>query len=567
MFSAFWYLMRHSARNRLIRQVNRMKEPRYAISLVVGLTYLWFFLFHQQRPAPASAGTIFARLVPLIGSIGLFLAVARWWLFGGAPGALTFTPSEIQFLFPAPVSRQSLIRWKLLRSQLRILINTLVWIVLTRRSRPPIPVGLYVLSLWTMFSTLSMHRLGATLVRSGIGTHWKTGLRRQVIPILLVGGAAVGLVLTIFPHWLVLRQRCCGLDFWSQLDQVFHEPVARVVLAPFRLLLAAVAASTIMEWVHTILPALGLLALHFIWVTRSQAVFEEAALQASAEAASRMTRRKERKPGAPTARLAGRSWIRLAPQGWPGIAIIWKNLIAITRGSISRGMLIVVAVGVAMAAMMSGTEQRAGVGELIGTAALAMAAFLVFLGPMWIRNDLRQDLAHLGVLRSYPLRGRTIVVAEVAGSALTLTALQYFLVLLGLLGLRGSPQLGRIPSFPLLVAAAPIALALLNTIGMMVQNAGALLFPAWVRFDTVRPGGFETMGQNILSSMFTVILTLLSLGVPFLAGFGVWWGLGKTMGAGAWIAAGVVAGSVILLEVFGLLSWLGRVFERTESIV
>ncbi|MEO8201688.1 MAG: putative ABC exporter domain-containing protein [Gemmatimonadota bacterium] len=566
MVSAFWYLLRHSARNRLIRQMNRMKEPRYAISLLVGLTYLWFFLFHQQRPAPASANTNFTRLVPLLGSIGLFLAVARWWLFGGNQAALTFTPGEIQFLFPAPISRHSLIRWKLLRSQLRILLNTLVWIVLTRRSRPPIPLPLYVMSLWVMFSTLSMHRLGATLVRAGISSHWKTGLRRQVLPILLVGGAALGLVLTVFPHWLALRQGCCGLSFWSLLDQVFQEPAARVILYPFRLLLAAVAAATVTQWLQSMVPALVLLALHFLWVTRSQAVFEEAALRASAEAASRMARRTGEKGAAPSGRRAGRLWIRLAPTGWPGMAIIWKNLIAITRGSLSRGIIVVVAVGVAMAAVMSGNEHRAGIGELIGTAALGMAAVLAFLGPIWIRNDLRGDMPYLSLLRSYPLRGRSLVAAEVAGSAITLTALQCFLMVVGLLGLRGTPQVAQLPPLSVIIVITPIGLALLNTIGMTVQNAGVLLFPAWVRFDAVRPGGFETMGQNILSSIFTILLTAISLALPVLTGFGAWWLLNEPLGRWAWLPAAGSGGIVILLEAFGLLTWLGRVFDRTESI-
>ncbi len=566
MGSAFWYLMRHSSRNRLIRQLDRLKEPRYAISLIVGLAYLWFFLFQQRRPTSVSPRALFSTLVPLIGSVALFLAVVRWWLFGGSQAALNFTPAEIQFLFPAPLSRASLIRWKLLRSQIRILLNTIVWIMLTRRSRPPIPMPLYLLSLWAMFSTLSMHRLGATLVRAGLGTHWKISLRRQLVPLVLAALAAVGLLSAVFPHWAALRASCCGEAFIPLLEQMLSEPMARAVLYPFHLLLAAVAAGTVSQWLVAFPPVLIMLAVHFVWVTRSQAVFEEAALRASVETARRTARLRGDKQ-ARIPHTAGRTWIRLQSRGWPGTAIIWKNLIAISRGSLTRGGLIAIGVIVAVMAMMAGSARESSLAVLVGTAALALAGMLAFLGPTWIRNDLRQDLPLLSLLRSYPLRGRTIVAAEIAASSLTLSIMQAFLLVLALLGFHGSPEAAEWPSVWLLILPGPLALVLLNSIGMAVQNAGALLFPAWVRFDQVRSGGFETMGQNILSSLFTLLLTILSLALPIGAGWLTWWSLGGVSAVSAIAPAVLVTVLMMGLEIYGLLHWLGLVFERTETIL
>ena len=47
--------------------------------------------------------------------------------------ALTFTEAEVAFLFPAPVSRRTLIHFKLLKSQLGILFATLIFSLLTNR--------------------------------------------------------------------------------------------------------------------------------------------------------------------------------------------------------------------------------------------------------------------------------------------------------------------------------------------------------------------------------------------------------------------------------------------------
>jgi hypothetical protein len=101
---------------------------------------------------------------------------------------------------------------------------------------------------------------------------------------------------------------------------------------------------------------------------------------------------------------------------------------------------------------------------------------------------------------------------------------------------------------------------------MTIQNAGALLFPSWIRFDSGRPGGFETMGQNILSSLFTILLSALALAGPVLVGWLLWSWLVERLAAWTYIA--VLVGVVIAgwIELRALMAWLGAVFERTESI-
>ena len=255
----------------------------------------------------------------------------------------------------------------------------------------------------------------------------------------------------------------------------------------------------------------------------------------------------------------------LAAKGWPGTAIVWKNIIAITRGSLARSALIALMVIGAALATVLGTPHRSSTAVALGTTCVALVGFLSLLGPTWIRNDLRGDLMYLSLLRSYPLRGRTIVVAEVLGSVVSLTFLQ-LLLLAGAYGtLSGSAPWNRYLSLELSFVLAVPVIVVVNTIGLTIQNAGALLFPAWVRFEQYRPGGFDTLGQNILTMLFTMLLSALALVGPTLLGWTLWTLLQQTMGV--WgilpaIAAGLALG---VLELAGLIIWLGRVFERTES--
>ena len=567
MNGAFWFLTRRSLANRFRRQLARLRgEPRYAIAIIVGFAYLYFFLFHRPQSRTTGGAPHFQELVSLLGSLILLLALFRWWLFGGEQNALTFTPAEIQFLFPAPVSRAALIRWKLLRSQVLILINTLLWIFITRRARPPLPFPVYLVSLWVLFTTLSLHRLGASLTRAGISTHWKTGFRRQWIVILIAGAAVVALVVPLVSHWPALMDRCCGLEFWTLLGAVLNQLPASAVLFPFHLAMAPMAAHSLSEWGKALLPAVGVLAAHYIWVIRSDAAFEDAAVQASAEYASRIARRKAPQTAYLKSGKVARPLFRLGPTGWPGGAIVWKNLVAIVRGAISPRIIIMLLV-VTIAFAITLDAEGHGMSQLVGTVGAAMLGFLVLMGHTWIRNDLRQDLAYLAMLRAYPLSGRTIVSAEVMASTLTLTLFQYGFVILAWFGFRNRADLHDYLNPGIVLVVLPCALIVVNGIVLTLQNAGALLFPSWVRLERVRPGGFETIGQNILTTGFTILLTLVGLVLPAAAGTGTF--LIATPLVGRTFAMFPAALAFVALaagEVMALLAWMGRVFERTESI-
>src|SRR4029077_16525586 len=137
----------------------------------------------------------------------------------------------------------------------------------------------------------------------------------------------------------------------------------------------------------------------------------------------------------------------LPPTGWPATALFWKNMTAVLRRRRARNIGLGLAGAGALLAATSGDP--GGLAQMGGALTLTWLGFALLLGPQWIRNDLRGDLAHADLLRSYPLPGWSIVASETAASAVTLTLLQLGLALLAYPPyLRGSPPLVAVGAPP-----------------------------------------------------------------------------------------------------------------------
>ncbi|HET7456402.1 MAG TPA: putative ABC exporter domain-containing protein, partial [Gemmatimonadaceae bacterium] len=439
---AFVYLTTRSFVNRARLQLQRARNPRYALALALGAAYFYFALFRQARPINA-ASLLFGTGADIVLALGVVALATRWWIFGGGDQtALAFTPAEVQFLFPAPVTRRGLVHFKLLRSQLVVLVNTLVWMALLRRGNASLPIVLRALSFWVLFSTLALHRLGATLVRSTATEHGVAGARRSVVPVVVVGAVVAIVVGTLVRALPALRAALPEGDFFAVLKHALTAPVPAAALYPFRAVLRPGLAATVSEWSRTFWPAALIAVAHYAWVVRSNAAFEEAAVEASARRAARIAALRQGRgwaaaaaAGAPGNRPVARSWFPLHPTGEPAVAILWKNVLAVTRTLRWATLAVLVAsVGILVVVVsLQASGPRAG--TLLGTIAGVWGALTVFTGPLWIRNDLRQDLPKLALLRSYPLRGSRVVAAQVASSTIVLTAIQYVLMVVAYLAL------------------------------------------------------------------------------------------------------------------------------------
>jgi ABC-2 type transport system permease protein len=559
MREAALYLVTRTFRNRARRLLSQLRNPRYVLALLAGLAYLSFIFLggRHDRATPAPA-----ILLESGGTLLLAFLVLKWWLFGADRQALAFTPAELQFLFPAPVSRAALLAYKLARGQLLIMLNVLIWSLLLRAGADSPPGRLFHAgSLWLFFSTVSLHRLGVALTRDSMLVHGRPGLRRAALPVILVG-------LVVIAAWITMRGFYpVSSHPFEVLRELLDAPPLAWALWPFRLPLLPFGAESAADWFPRALVALGVLALHLVWVLRADQAFEDAAVEASARRAARLERWRGGPAGVRTFEPTRRRWIPLGRTVHPALAITWKNLARMARTA-STGFLLLMALffGGSLVLGLVTADEDPLILAMAGTFALSWGGILLLFGPLWIRADLRGDLDHLATLRTWPLVGRVVMAGQVLGSAIVLTLLELLLGAIGVVALAGTTPL-PIPDLPwgaLLLAAIP-GLGLVNLLAVELQNAAAILFPSWVRVE-IRPGGIEAMGQQMLTAGLSLVVLLLLLAGPAVLAFLAWTLGAYQLGRWALLPAYLALLLALAVEAALLVLWLGARFDELDAV-
>jgi putative ABC exporter len=568
MNDALRYLLLHSARNRLRGQIARLKRPRYLLAILAGGLYFGTLLFNSQMPSPL-AGSTSSAAGQLIYTAIIFVTIASGWVLGNDRPALVFSEAEVQLLFPAPISRAGLVRYKVAQAQIVVLFSVIIWVVLLRRGGTSLPFWMRAISLWVILSTLYLHRVGASLVRTSAMTHGARGMRNNAIPIAIVTAAVLVVGWTIVRAVPMVRSAMLVGEGGAALERLSGSQPLATILFPFRLLVAPLFADSSTHWLLAILPAFALMAAHYPWVTRTDAAFEEAVADAAAKRARAIaaTRDARRRPAAIREGAVRRPWFPLAPTGHPAIAIVWKNVLAYTRAlrltTIAILVVGVAVIGTAVYSEVGDLSELASIGEVLCAIPIVM---LVILGPGFVRADLRQDLLQLDQLRSYPLRGSTIVAAEIAGTTAILTAMQYLLLAFAA-SLASFDVHAPVPLVPAVLIAI-IALPTLNAISLTVANGAALLFPGWVRLGDGRAAGIEAMGQNVLAIFVSLVVTLVAMLVPIAVATMVAAALStassRPLDAWTFVPAAPIAGLIAFGELWLVVKWLGRIFARTD---
>lgn len=560
MIRVFGYLVWRSLYNRIASQLRRLRSPRYLVAMLVGLAYLWFVAV-QQRPASTGAGGATRAWIELFGALAAAGAVAWAWIFGVERRVLAFSPAEVSFLFPGPVTRRQLIQFKLLRSQLLILLNALLWTLLLSRERLGASPWLRVLSFWILLTTLSFHRLGASFVRTSLLEHGRFGLKHRIVSLGIVALALLALAWSI---WTALPgfANVTIEDLPGAIRRGISRPIPLALLAPFRVMVRPLFVATTGEWLRAVGPALLLLALHYVWVVRSDTAFEEAAAETALRRARTRGSGQRRAPPVAFRKLPAQ--FELAPAGGPIGAILWKNLVSVFRTRRLRSATVALAAVAVVVATLSFNPQNT-LAQIAGWFVGIWAGLMLVVGPQWIRNDLRSDLLKLDVLRSYPVRGASVVAAEVAASTSVLTIIQLTLLVLAYLAFLGNrtvePDLaGR----TLLLVAAAIHLPAINYMGMLIQNGAALLYPAWVHLGPGRPGGVEALGQNMLMIVAFLVVLAITLLFPVGAGGGLFLILRPWLAWWSVLPASLLGLVLIGIEARLAVEWLGRIFEMID---
>src|SRR5439155_24142493 len=127
-----------------------------------------------------------------------------------------------------------------------------------------------------------------------------------------------------------------------------------------------------------------------------------------------------------------------------------------------------------------------GFAGMLGALALGGAGFAVLMAPQVLRVDLRQDLAHLELLKTWPVKSSAVVRGEIAWPGAVLTVLAWLLI--GTALVLSSANFSRVAigwRLGVAGAAALVAPALVLA-QLTIHNGVALMFPAWVPLGSQR---------------------------------------------------------------------------------
>ena len=542
MFSALFYLQATTLRNQLGVRLRRLRQPRYLVGALVGGLYLasvfsrGFLAFGGRAPS-ASSLPVSPLVWELLAGLALFVVLLLTWVLPSQRAALIFSEAEIAFLFPAPVRRATLIRYKLFKSQFGVLFTVLFLTVISPRPGGWSSAVMRATGWWILLSTLQLHILGASFARTILlergFSHWQRRLAATATAVAIIGA-------TVF--WAARElptPQPPDVESWATLqDYLQHAAVSAPaiwLLGPFRAVARPFLAREFPAFLAALGPALLILVLHYFWVVRSNAAFEEASVEASQRQAVRLA--EAGKTGQRTRRLAPwrkrRDPFPLRPLGTPAVAIFWKNLLAAGQLFSIRAWFGFLVWAVVVGYSLGHGAGKTGWPEIVGMIAGMLVGWSVLLGPQIVRYDFRHDLAAADLLKSYPMKGWQVALGEILAPAMILTAAQWLLLtLIGVTRLAGKGLLSAVAvpdgttgttvlallSLPL---AAAVVLPTLDLLSLLIPNAAALLLPGWFAGSGNAGGsrGIEVMGQRLIFVLGQTFVLLVSIIPAALAGF------------------------------------------------
>ncbi|MCM3876803.1 MAG: hypothetical protein NEA02_10330 [Thermoanaerobaculia bacterium] len=574
------------------KKLGRLREPRYMVGFLVGAAYFAMLFLRPGRagrpPAPPGLPRHMDDILLIAGAAALAAAALLTWLFRKGQASLGLSEAEIQFLFPAPVSRRALLHYALLKAQFPVLLSAFILTIVSgsRGSGTAILTGA---GLWLLLTAVHFHNLALAFTKARWNELPPAPRRAAKTAAFVVSASALGMLVVTLGAGVLAAASGPGKGAFSLGGFVFalrsgpFGPAPLALLTPFRWILAPLLAPTARAFFVALPPALGLVGVLYACVALTAGRFEEATLsQASRRAALRARREAGRLEALPSEKRRATVPFALAPRGRPEVAIVWKNLLAWKRTSLRRQAAIVATLAAALfSASAFLSTPSADVSAAFGSATcLALTAFLALITPLGFRIDLRGDLEYATLLKTWPLEAERLVLAELGapaavavlygwgGIAIALAIAAGRAVRAAFLGtVVTAPSPASFQRFEVLVPVAltmAVFLPVLVALALVVQNASVLLFPAWFPAGRKRAVGLEQTGLRMLSFFGTsLVLGLALIPAALLAGPLIFFAF-RAMGFWSLPLAAVFAALPVLAEAAGGVFLLARLFERFD---
>lgn len=556
MTRAFIAVALLSFKNRIMANVRRMKDPRYAVGALFGLVYFgWVFFRNRSASVVFRTGPASALRTDVVSLVVLAIMLFAWALPGDS-GGLEFTEAEIQFLFPAPLRRRDLLLYKIIRAQPQVLTSVVIFSFLgATRGK--------VLGLWIAFSVMSVYMMMVALGRARLRLMGINFLVRLVVVlgIAIAIGTLGFYVVNASPFHLGPNFKSVAKDAAAHADALMRHPLLRPILFFPRAFAGAAfpTSMTMLAISSIVLLPFGVVA--FFIANRLNISFEESSFVRAQRRHDRLQQMSARRGGRYVMFKRARAPFRLAATGRPETAIVWKNSVATMRMSLAAIVIAVIVFAVLAGIALYVPDTREGAGVTF----LMITAMLPFVGPNIFTNDLRLDLPRLEVLKSYPLSGDAVVAAEIAAPLVIIAALELVAISLtwafgGIAGKLSGPVGAQFAICALLLAVPVVALQLL------IRNAVPVIFPAWATRAKEDARGFVLTGQRLLlvmGNLFVLAIALAPAALVFLpSAFLATRFFAGSLGFAAVLTTPAVA--VIAGEVWLGVRFLGARFEALD---
>jgi ABC-2 type transport system permease protein len=589
MIGALLYLRLTSLRNLVAYRIRRLRQPRYLVGTAVAVVYFYYFFLRRlgmagspslDRESLASAGAMLvAATCVLLSAIGL-LRIALAWISPADNPGFRFTEAEIAFLFPAPIPRRTLIHFRLVSSQAAILFTSVLMAVVFNRfqslggNRAMRAVGL-----WVVFSIFSLHLNGTSLSLSRLREKSAHFLLWRVVAVTAIVLYAVAVLGSAFA-WME-NHTTGGLfdtrDWTLVLRELLHSSPLRWILLPFSISFGPYFATDGRQFALAMVPALGLLGLHYHWVASSEARFEEGSIAlAEKRAAAKAAQLRGEAPKLGSAKPKAQPGpFPLSSTGPPEIAFLWKNLLSMRTSLLNRRTVLIFAMlavwmSVSLGPLLAGRAHERNGGfyaPIIMMFCCIVGGYTLMVGPQIARQDLRNDLPNADILKTYPMEGWRLAFGELLAPAAVLTLVLWLLIIVGAFGcdfgglLDGLTPGVRVTAALCMAAAAPV----LCVLQLIVPNLVMMLMPGWYQASRSRGAGIEVTGQRLILGIGQLLFALMvgtpAVGAAALIIFSshLFIGMGPAIVLATLVVLGILIGEIAV----GL--WLiGARFERLD---
>jgi hypothetical protein len=452
------------------------------------------------------------------------LRIAYAWISPPPAAGLQFSEAEIAFLFPAPLSRRTLIHFRLLSSQLAILFTSLLMaFVFSRLSYGGGSRLMRAAGLWVILSTFALHISGTNLTVARLRENGARALlwRSAVVAAIVLYAVAVVWFTAAFLNLDSSAPLLTGRGMGRLLPSLMASSPIRWLILPFGIVFSPYFSADPREFAFAMFPALGLLALHYHWVSSTEYRFEEGSIAiASKRAAIRAAIDKGEAPKLGAMRPKAQPGpFPLSPTGPQEIAFLWKNLLSMRSSLLSRRTVVMALLVTAWLSFVAGPLlPRRGVpggfglyGPLIAVFCAMAACYTLLAGPQIVRQDLRSDLPNADILKTFPIAGWRLALGEILAPAAILSLVLWLLIVVCSFVVDPDGRLEwltagvRLASVLCLGAAAPVVCI----VQLIVPNLIMLLLPGWFQSSRSRGGGIELMGQRLILGIAQLLVALM----------------------------------------------------------